>query len=335
MRVIRVHSPGQVAIDTLPDPTPGPRDVVVRVHACGVCGSDLGYIKRGGIAGPSDEPLALGHEMSGVVDAVGAEVISVKVGDRVVVHPGDDHIGRIGNGGPEGGLADLLLVREADRGRLLIVPHDIDLTYAALTETVAVGLHAAERLELGPGAKAVIMGAGPIGMSAVAALLDQGASSVVAVDPSPKRREITLALGAKAAFDPTEPGLWDRIREVHGADPVWSASPASHGYLETTGVADVLTQIVANAAPRARVSIPAVYLDDVNVSILLVMMKELEIRGAIEYPHLEDAFALIRRRDLSPMLTNLVDLDTVARLLPDGAAIRAAGKTIAVLGSES
>lgn len=332
MRVIRVHAPGQVSVDQAPDPLPGPRDVVVRVHACGVCGTDLGYVSRGGLAGPGEEPMALGHEVSGIVESIGEAITSIKTGDRVVVHPGDERLGRIGNGAPEGGLADLLLVREAE-GRLLHLPDEVDLTLAALTEPVAVGMHAAERLDLGPGDTAVVMGCGPVGMAAVAALLDRGLRSVVAVDPGAKRREIALALGAEAALDPTQPGLWARLVDIHGAHATWTASPASTGYVEASGSADVLTHIVGNAAPRARISIPAVHMADVPVSILLVMMKELELRGAFEYPdRFEAAFDLLRRRDLSPMLTDLLTLDEVAARLTDPAGMRAAGKTLAILG---
>lgn len=331
MRVLRIHEPGRVAIDELPDPSPGPRDVVVRVHACGVCGTDIGYVSRGGLAGPG-EPFALGHEMAGTVVEAGAEVASVGVGDRVVVHPGSEAIGRIGNGAPEGGLADVLLVREADLPeRLLRVPDGMDLAYAALTEPVAVGMHAAERLELPPGSTAAIIGCGPVGMAALAALLDAGASSVVAIEPSEPRRRIALELGAVAALDPSEPGVFARLSEVHGSHPDWG-TPATSGFVEASGSAAMLTEIIANASPRARISVPAVHMADVPVSMLLVLMKELEIRGAMEYPdRFEDALDLLRRRDLSPMLTNLVTLEEVASALVDPASMRAAGKTMAIL----
>ncbi len=74
VRQVRVHGPGDVRVDEVPEPEPGPRDVVVRVAACGICGSDLTYIKMGGLAGPGGAPMCLGHEMAGVVDRVGAEV---------------------------------------------------------------------------------------------------------------------------------------------------------------------------------------------------------------------------------------------------------------------
>src|SRR5262245_3334833 len=134
MLQVRVHGPGDVRVDEVPEPEPGRGDVVVRVAACGICGSDLTYIKMGGIAGPSRPPMCLGHEMAGTVDRVGADVKSVRAGDRVVVHPGNDAIGRIGNGGAQGGLAPLLLVTHADQGRLYPVPDGLPLDVAAFAE---------------------------------------------------------------------------------------------------------------------------------------------------------------------------------------------------------
>ena len=66
---VRIHAPGQVSLDRVELPECGPRDAIVEVHACGICGSDLSYIKLGGLAGPSGEPMPLGHELAGVVKA--------------------------------------------------------------------------------------------------------------------------------------------------------------------------------------------------------------------------------------------------------------------------
>jgi threonine dehydrogenase-like Zn-dependent dehydrogenase len=151
MLQVRVHGPDDVRVDTVAEPDPGPRDAVVRVAACGICGTDLSYIRLGGVAGPSAVPLCLGHEIAGTVEWVGDAVATVRVGDRVVVRPGDDRLGRIGNGAPQGGLAPLLLVTEADRDRFHAVPDTLPLDIAAFAEPLAVGMHAAEQAEVRPG----------------------------------------------------------------------------------------------------------------------------------------------------------------------------------------
>ena len=330
MRAVRVYGPGDVRVDDLPDPVPGPQDVVVRVRAVGLCGTDLAYVARGGVAGPSNDPLAIGHEISGVVESVGSAVPDVATGDHVVVHPGDDNLGRIGNGAREGGLAELLLVRNA-AGRLLAVPDSLDLTTAALTEPVAVGMHAAEQLALAPGDTAVVLGGGPIGLAALASLLDRGVGSVAVIEPGKVRRDIALELGASGAFDPSD-DCWRRIAELHGSHPRWPGSTMTSGYVDASGSADMLKQVIRRAAPRAHISVPALYTRPVEVDMLTVMMKELEIRGSMEYPdRFADALDLLLRRDLSPMVTHLVDLDEAARTLADPATMREAGKTVAVV----
>ena len=108
MKQIVVYGPNDVRLDDIPEPDPGPRDALVRIAACGICGTDVSYVRIGGITG---KPMPLGHEMAGVVEWVGDEVRDTTVGDRVIVYPADDDLGRMGSGASEGGLTPLLLVR--------------------------------------------------------------------------------------------------------------------------------------------------------------------------------------------------------------------------------
>lgn len=330
MQALRVHGPGDVRLDTLPDPEPGPRDAVIRVVASGLCGSDLAYARQGGLGGPGPEPLALGHEFAGVVIAIGDQVTRHGIGDRVVVYPGNERLGRIGGGGPQGGLADLVLVEEADL-RLLGVPDRLPLATAALVEPVAVALHAVHQLAPRPGERAVVMGAGPIGLAAVAGLLDAGVSSVVVVDPVAERRAIALDLGAEAALDPTRPGLWKQISGVHGNHDQGRA-PASELYVEATGVGQVFTDLVNRCGARSRIVVPGLHLVDTTISLLSVMTKELTIVGSMEYPEpFSLALDLVLRRDLSPLSTASTTLAEAATLLTDPARLRAAGKTLVLM----
>ena len=95
MKQIRVHGPNDVRLDDVPDPEPGPGDALLRVAACGICGTDVSFIHMGGITGG---PQCLGHEMAGVVEWVGADVTDRAVGDRVIVCPSDIGNGPIGSG---------------------------------------------------------------------------------------------------------------------------------------------------------------------------------------------------------------------------------------------
>ena len=123
MKQVKIHGPGDVRLDEVPEPEAGPRDAVVRVAACGICGTDLRYVRLGGLAGPMPQPMPLGHELAGVVESLGAEVSGLAVGDRVVLHPTAAG-NMIGNGGAEGGFAPRLLVRDAEKVRRVFDPVD-------------------------------------------------------------------------------------------------------------------------------------------------------------------------------------------------------------------
>lgn len=311
MRQVRIHGPGDVRIDDIAEPDPGPSDVLVRVAACGICGSDLSYISMGGLAGPGDEPMCLGHEIAGTVDWVGADVTTARVGDRVVVHPGDDEVGRIGNGAPQGGLTPLLLVTDADRGRLHPVPDDLPLEVAAFAEPLAVGMHAVDQADIHPDDGVCVFGCGPIGLASIATLVDRGHENVVAVDLSATRRDLARGLGAQASLDPTTDEVWDALADLHGTAPfMFGPTPATAAFIEASGADSVIGDVIDHAAVGARLSVVALHYTPVPTNYLTVLMKELTIRGSIEYPpRFDDAVDLLARRDLSSLVTHRFDLD--------------------------
>jgi (R,R)-butanediol dehydrogenase / meso-butanediol dehydrogenase / diacetyl reductase len=307
MRQVRVHGPGDVRLDEVDPPEPGPRDAVVRVAACGMCGSDVGYIRMGGLAGPTGTPMPLGHELAGTVEWIGDEVEGIGVGDRVVVHPGDDDLGRIGNGAAEGGLSPRVVVREAARGdRLFGVPDGLPLETAALAEPLAVGMRAVDQADVQAGQPAAVFGCGPIGLAAVATMVDRGVADVVAVDPSARRRALAVELGARSALDPTTDDVWDELARLHGTTPfMFGPTPATAAFIEASGAPSVITDIIDHARVGAHLSVVALHYDPIPVSFLLVLMKQLTIRGSMEYPpRFADAVDLLARRDLSAMITH-------------------------------
>ncbi len=311
MLQVRVHGPNDVRVDDVTEPDPGPRDAVVRVAACGICGSDLSYIQMGGLAGPAGTPMCLGHEMAGVVDWVGPDVTTSRIGDRVVVQPGNDELGRIGNGAPEGGLTPLLLVREADRGRLHRVPDDLALDVAAFAEPLAVGMRAAEQAEVGDGDGVAVFGCGPIGLAAIAMLVDGGHDKVVAVDLNPTRLELARGIGAQAALNPTTTDIWDELARLHGTAPfAFGPTPATAAFIEASGSAKVITDVLDRGRVGGRLSVVALHYEPVPTSYLMVLMKQFTIRGSMEYPdRFDDAIDLLARRDLSGLITHRFPLD--------------------------
>ena len=318
-------------MDAVAAPPCGPRDVVVDVHACGICGSDLSYISMGGLAGPNGEPMPLGHELAGVVREVGSEVRGVTVGQRVIVHPGDDELGRIGNGSPEGGLAEAGLVREAARGwRLFAVPDGMPMDVAALAEPVAVGMHAVEQAEARTGDTVAVFGCGPIGLAAIATLADRGCAEIVGIDLSATRRELARTVGASHTIDPAEQSVWRELARIHGSTALtYGQAPATEVFIEASGSAAVLTGIIDRAGRGARVSVVALHYKPVEVNFINVLMKELTLRGSIEYPtRFADAIDLLTRRDLSAMITDRFPLSRIDDALGLLADSRECGKVM-------
>jgi threonine dehydrogenase-like Zn-dependent dehydrogenase len=336
MRQVRVHGPGDVRLDDVDPLEPGARDAVVRVAACGMCGSDLGYIRMGGLAGPTGTPMPLGHELAGTVEWIGGEVDGIAVGDRVVVHPGDDDLGRIGNGAAEGGLSPRVVVRDAARGnRLFGVPDGLPLETAALAEPLAVGMRAVDQADVAAGQPAAVFGCGPIGLAAVATMVDRGVTDVVAVDPSARRRALAVELGARTGLDPTTDDVWDELGRLHGTTPfLFGPTPATAAFIEASGAPSVITEIIDHARVGAHLSVVALHYEPIPVSFLLVLMKQLTIRGSMEYPpRFADAVDLLARRDLSPMITHRFPLEHFGEALEVLQGEKDCGKVMVTIAS--
>lgn len=335
MLQVRIHGPGDVRLDEVPEPTPGPGDVVLRVQSCGICGSDLGYIAAGGLAGPMPEPMPIGHELAGIVDQVGTAVETLAVGDRVALDPRDPGGGVIGNGSPDGGFAPRLLVRGADQRRLHKLPGSMPFDLGALAEPLGVGMNAVDKLRVEAHEKAVVFGAGPIGLAAVASLRDRGCDDVVAIDLSPRRLELARSLGARATLNAADVDVWHELRKLHG-ETLFFGGPvaASDAFVEASGAPTVITQVIGNARRGARLSIVALHRKPIQVNFLLVLMRELQINGAMEYP--EDfgrGVELLARRDLSSMITHRFPLERFQDALEVARDPSVAGKVMIEVAS--
>lgn len=285
MSLVQIHGENDVRIDTVPRPSAGPDDVLIAVQACGICGSDLGYIAMGGLT-PPGEPMPLGHELSGRVEAVGEHVCGIRVGQSVVVNPMANG-SAIGNGGPEGGFAPWLLVRDVASApeAVLALPPELDAEYGALVEPLAVAMHAVNRAGVKPGEKAVVMGAGPIGLCAVAVLKHLGVADVVVADRSRSRLDVARELGAAHTICVVQEDLDARLRELHGVvDLMGVAMPATHRYIEATGVGAVLESLVATAGPGATIAVVGVHKQAISLDPVQLLLKELTLVGSMAYP---------------------------------------------------
>jgi len=286
MTQARVHAPGQTALDQVPKPDAGPDDVLVEVVNCGICGSDLSYVKIGGIPGAAS-PFALGHEFAGTVVETGANVTQFRVGDRVVVNP-DRGDNAIGSGGIQGAFASHVVYRGANSHPegLIKLPDNMDFETAALIEPLAVGMHAARQGKIAAGDQVAVIGAGPVGLASAIAARHLGAANVLLVDRSPRRLQVAQHMGFRALqADQTE--LAQQLRDSHGTitnDPLLGEQPATDVYIEATGVAAVLQQITFTARKGARIVVVGVHFNPVEFNMTNFLLRELQLMASMAYP---------------------------------------------------
>ena len=313
MRTVNLYGADDFRLERMPVPTPAAGEVLLRVMVCGICGSDLSYVSRGGLLGPSDQAMPLGHELSAVVESVGEGVPGVESGMRVVVNPMEaDNM--IGNGGPEGGFADFLLVRNAAQGCLLPLPDTVSFHEGALVEPLAVSTHAVNVAEPAAGERAAVFGAGAIGLGIVAVLAQRGVRDIVAVDPSAKRRQLALQLGATAAVSPSDAEPWGSLREHHGAQPFFGRPhPTTELFFDAVGSAAVVEGIVSGSGAGARLVVVGVHTAPVSLDLTTVLMKDFRLQGSMGYPNDEfrAAVELLSDPDFdaAPLMSAHFDLD--------------------------
>ncbi len=285
MRLVKLYGPDDFKLERVPVPTPAAGEVLLRVMVCGICGSDLGYVARGGLLGPSAQPMPLGHELSAVIEAVGEGVAELHPGMRVTVNPmAADNM--IGNGGPEGGFGDYLLVRNVAAGGVLLpLPDAVSFHRAALTEPLAVSLHAVNIGAPVAGERAAVFGVGPIGLGIVALLSRRGVRDIVAVDFSAARRELALQLGAVAALAPGDGEPWETLRHHHGEQTFFAQQvPNTELFFDAAGKAQVVQSIVGGAPPGSRLVIAGLHSEPVPLDLITVLMKDFRLQGSMGYP---------------------------------------------------
>ena len=284
MHLLKIHGSGDARLDDYERPAAGPNDVVIKMKACGICGSDLSYIKIGGIPTPGTI-TALGHEGAGEVMEVGAAVKDIAVGQRVIVNPMMTP-GNIGSGGPEGAFTEELLVREARLGdSILPIPEGIPYDIAAMCEPLAVAMHGVNRMEVKAGDKVVVFGCGPIGLGMILWLVDRGVTDLVALDLAPERRERALALGARAALDPTKINLREELVKLHGEAPSYGrVGVGTDAFIDAAGAPNIIGDVIQIAKFHSRLVITAAYMRPIEVPFGRMLTSEMTITTAMGYP---------------------------------------------------
>lgn len=286
MRAVRLFAPADVrAVEVDVPVLEKPDDVIVKVHACGVCGSD---IMRVMVKGAYRYPITIGHEFAGEVVSVGAVANGLKAGDRVTVMPlipcGVCKYCRIGQhvtcdkydyygSRIDGAMAQFIRVSS---GNCLKVPAGVDWQAAAMTDPVAVALHAVRKAAIVPGQTAAVLGLGAIGFLSVQWLKLSGCGEVFAVDIFDEKLDMARRMGATHVFNARKVDAVKAIREATGGEGVDVA-------IELAG--NKITQVQSIAAVRklGTVVYCGISYDDLvipNAQLAAILRGELIVRGA-------------------------------------------------------
>jgi (R,R)-butanediol dehydrogenase / meso-butanediol dehydrogenase / diacetyl reductase len=283
MRAAVLYGAGDLRLDEAPEPKAGPGDVVIKVAAAGICGTDLHFRSMGTRFA---RPMPLGHEFAGEIVEVGPRVTSFRLGDRVAYNsynsPAD-----IGRGGECGGFSNYVVLRDVDSQTqaLCHVPHPLTYQGAALVEPLAVAEHAVNRAAPRPSESVAVFGAGPIGLGVIMALRARGVDDVVAFDLSPLRCERARTLGARAVFDPREHSPARVLAELRGTGALFGSTyPRTDIYIEASGAERLLSEIATFCNKGSRIVTLAVQRTPVTFDGTKLMSKELSVIGSSGYP---------------------------------------------------
>ncbi|GAB92956.1 2,3-butanediol dehydrogenase [Gordonia rhizosphera] len=329
MRAARYYDRGDIRIEDITEPEVVPGTVGIDVAWCGICGTDLHEYAEGPIFIPpaghpqpiskESAPITLGHEMSGVVYAVGAGLDDIAVGDHVVVEPyilhddvdtgpdsHDYHLSEdmnfIGLGGCGGGLGEKITVK---RRWVHKISSNIPLDQAALIEPLSVGYHAVERSGAASGATALITGAGPIGLLTAAVCKAKGITTIIS-EPSSLRRNKAVEAGVgDHIVDPVADDVVARVRDINGG------RGADVGF-ECTSVQPALDTLLDALKPTGVLVVVSIWSHPGSVDMQKLVLKEIDMRGTIAYVNSHPAtIELVEQGkvDLAPFITGRIGLD--------------------------
>lgn len=333
--VARLRGTAEIGAELAARPECGPRDIVVQVRLCGICGSDLAMYRRGeALVG-----AVLGHEFVGQISEIGAETSGFALGQRVVVNP---MIGSIGLGKAAGAFANYALVPTARLGvNVFPVPDSVSDEMAALVEPFAVALRAVNLSGIEAGQKAVIFGAGTIGLCILAALRDRGVEDVVVIEPSQRRREVATAMGVMTAIDPRSGEVHSSVLAAIGSEELgfgdYGPLGTARAVFDCAGVPGILPAALRLLGSGGRLVIVAEPKDPTLPDLRLLQWRELGVVGVLAYA--EEFAASIARVssgavDLLPVISHRFPLREISTAFATQMDAEAAVKVLVDAGAD-
>jgi threonine dehydrogenase-like Zn-dependent dehydrogenase len=323
MRASVLRDGRMVYRDDVADPVPESGQVLVAIRACGICGTDLHFAAHGqqvlemthrvargsgGMDVDLKDDIFMGHEFSAEVLEAGPDTDTHPPGTIVTSIPvllsakGFEPI--VYSNNTIGGYAERMLLSAP---LLLPVPNGLDVKHAALTEPMAVGLHAVNKSNITPGETALVLGCGPIGIAIIASLRARGVEHIVASDFSPKRRQLATAMGAHLTLD------------AAAGSPFDTAKPAV--VFEAIGAPGIIDDVLLRARSGTRLVVAGVCMESDTFHPFFAIAKEINVQFCLAYGPEEFVEALRSLAegevDVSPLITGEVGLDGVGAAFDD------------------
>ena len=335
MKAAVMRGIGNINMEDVPEPEPGPDQVKVKIAYCGLCGTDPENLEgRFGLVPPEAYKQAriLGHEASGTIAAIGSDVKgNFKVGQRVAMNfrgscgacyycqNGMEHFCRHGTGA-SGSFAEYAVYPES---AVYPLSDDISLEIGSLLEPVSVAVHAIDRSNVYPGSSIAICGGGPIGLLCLEMALKAGAARALLSEPIAEKRALAKKLGADVVVNPFKEDLLEagkKLTDGRGFNTVIDAS----------GSVAAAKQAVSLADNKGTILWAAVYGKDVEIGVspFLMYARELTITSTFVSPYsFPRALAMLPKLQLEPLITDIVPLKDIRKAFE----LHKAGKSIKIL----
>ncbi len=318
MKAVRLEGIDQIFVHDVEKPVPGPEDLLVRVEACGICGTDR-HLLHGEF--PSTPPVTLGHEFSGIIEEMGGAVSGFAVGSRITGNP-NIHCGRCDQCQVnrvnlcrnlsaigihrDGGFSEFVIVPQKQAYAL---PLSLDPLHGAFCEPLACCLHGVDIAQIKTGSSVIVLGGGVIGLLTVQLARLAGAATVVLVTRQESKRTLAETLGATHTIDPGAGDVTARISGPSGMLP-----GGADVVIECAGVAETVEQSVRLARSGGTVVILGVMAQGAKVSFepFDILFRELRVLGSFINPDTHGRAAAMIASGIikvGPLISRTISLD--------------------------